>query len=130
MRKTKEYSSDVQQKIVELYKIENGYKKKANALKIPISTIRAIIKKFQSTKDVTNLPGRGRIKICLKLDQRYTVSEHPKAIHTDESDCGEVGVVQRGLQWERASGDACDWRGDRIKRREKQECERERGTAD
>jgi len=27
-------------------------------LKIPILTIRAIIKKFQITKDVTNLPGR------------------------------------------------------------------------
>jgi len=51
----------VQQKIVELHKIENGYKKKANALKIPISTIREIIKKFQSTKDVTNLPGRGHV---------------------------------------------------------------------
>jgi len=46
-----------------LSKIENGYKKKANALKIPISTIRAIIKKFQSAKNVTNLPGKGRVSI-------------------------------------------------------------------
>ena len=61
MRKTKEYSSDVQQKIVELHKIESGCKKIAKALKIPISTIRAIIKRFQSTKDVSNLPGRGRV---------------------------------------------------------------------
>jgi len=61
MRKTKEYSSDVQQKIVELHRIESGYKKTAKALKIPISTIRTIIKKFQSTKDVTNLRGRGRV---------------------------------------------------------------------
>ena len=61
MSKTKEYSSDVQQKIVELHKIESGCKKIAEALKIPISTIRAIIKQFQSTKDVTNLPGRGRV---------------------------------------------------------------------
>jgi len=62
MSKTKEYSSDVQQKIVELHKIESGCKKKiAKAFKIPISPIRAIIKKFQATKDVTNLPGRGRV---------------------------------------------------------------------
>jgi len=61
MIKTKEYSSDVQQKIVELHKIESGCKKITKALKIPISTIRAIIKKFQSTKDVTNLHGRGRV---------------------------------------------------------------------
>ncbi len=30
---------------------------------IPISTIRAILKKFQSTKDVINLPGRGRVSV-------------------------------------------------------------------
>jgi len=38
----------VQQKIVEHYKIETGCKKIAKALKCPILTIRAIIKKFQS----------------------------------------------------------------------------------
>jgi len=35
-------------------------KKIAKELIIPSLTIRAIIKKFQSTKDVMNLPGRGR----------------------------------------------------------------------
>jgi len=40
----------VQQKIVEQQKIESGCKKIAKALKIPIMTIRTIIKKFQSTK--------------------------------------------------------------------------------
>ncbi len=49
MRKTKEYISDVQQKIIELHKLESDFKKKARAVKIPISTTRAIIKKFQST---------------------------------------------------------------------------------
>jgi len=38
MSKTKEYSSDVQQNIVELYYTESGYKKIAKALKSPIST--------------------------------------------------------------------------------------------
>ncbi len=50
MRKTKEYISDVQQKIIELHKLESGFKKRARAVKIPISTIRAIIKNFQSTE--------------------------------------------------------------------------------
>ncbi len=63
MRKTKEYISDVKNKIVELHKIESGCKKRAKALKIPISTIRVIIKRFQSTKDVMNLSGRGRVSI-------------------------------------------------------------------
>ncbi len=35
--------------------------RKARAVKIPISTIRAIIKNFQSTENVTNLSGRGRV---------------------------------------------------------------------
>ncbi len=46
MRETKEYISDVQQNIIELHKLESGFKKRARAVKIPISTIRAIIKKF------------------------------------------------------------------------------------
>jgi len=46
MSKTKEYSSDVQQKIVELHKIESGCKKIAKELKFPILTIRATIKKI------------------------------------------------------------------------------------
>ncbi len=63
MRKNKKYISDVQNKIVELHKIESSCKKRAKALKIPISTIRAIIKRFQSTKDVKNLPERGHVYI-------------------------------------------------------------------
>ncbi len=55
--KTKEYISDVQQKIIELHKLESGFKKRAREVKIPISTIRAIIKNFQSTENVMNLPG-------------------------------------------------------------------------
>jgi len=47
MNKTKEHASDVHQKIVELHKIESGCKKNiAKELKIPILTIRAIIKKL------------------------------------------------------------------------------------
>jgi len=46
MNKTKEYSSDVHQKIVEHRKIESGCKKMAKGLKIPILTIRAIILKL------------------------------------------------------------------------------------
>ncbi len=61
--KTKEYSYDVQNKIIELHKIESGCNKIAKALKMAISTIRAIIKKFQSAKDVTNLPGRECVSI-------------------------------------------------------------------
>ncbi len=52
MRKTKEYISDVQQKIIELHKLESGFKKRARAVKIHFSTIRVIIKKSQSTENV------------------------------------------------------------------------------
>ncbi len=41
-------------KIVELHKIECGFKNRVKALKIPIYTTRGIIKRIQSTKDVTN----------------------------------------------------------------------------
>ncbi len=56
-KETKEYISGVRQKM------RSGFKKRARAVKIPISTIRAIIKNFQSTENVTKLPGRGRVSI-------------------------------------------------------------------
>ncbi len=53
----KEYISDVQQNIIELHKLESGFKKS------PISTIRVIIKMFQSTEHFMNLPGREHASI-------------------------------------------------------------------
>ena len=61
MGKTKEHSVEVRQKVVELQKSGKGYKKISKQLKIPISTIRAIVKKFKATGDVRNQPGRGPI---------------------------------------------------------------------
>ncbi len=63
MGKAKEYSCGVRQKVVELHTMGSVYKKIARVLKMPISTIRAIIKKFQSTVNVMNQPGIGRVSI-------------------------------------------------------------------
>src|SRR4029434_5051912 len=59
----KNNSDDVRQKVVELHKSRNGHKKISKQLKIPISTIMEIIKKFKATGDVKNQPGRGRVYI-------------------------------------------------------------------
>src|SRR4029434_9634001 len=61
MGKTQEHSDDVRQKVVELHKSSNGHKKISKQLKIPISTIMEIIRKFKATGDVKNQPGRGRV---------------------------------------------------------------------
>src|SRR4029434_1277989 len=61
MGKTQEHSDDVRRKVVELHTSRNGYKKISKQLKIPISTIMEIIKKFKATGDVKNHPGRGRV---------------------------------------------------------------------
>ncbi len=55
--------SDVQQKIIDLHKLESGFKKRDRAVKMPIYTTRAIIKNFQSTENVMNLPGRWQVSI-------------------------------------------------------------------
>ena len=61
MGKTQGHSDNVRRKVVELHKSGNGYKKTSKQLKIPISTIMAIIKKFKATGDVKNQPERGPI---------------------------------------------------------------------
>src|SRR4029434_10251169 len=61
MGKTQEHSDGVRRKVVELHKSGNGHKKISKQLKIPISTIIAIIKKFKATGDVKNQPERGPI---------------------------------------------------------------------
>ena len=61
MGKTQEHSDDVRQKVVELQKSGNGYKKISKQLKIQISAIMAIIRKFKVTGDAKNQPGRGRV---------------------------------------------------------------------
>ncbi len=43
-------------------------------MKIPIYTIRAIIKNFHSTLNVTKLPGRGRVSIVLMHGEKESMS--------------------------------------------------------
>src|SRR4029434_9901420 len=61
MGKTQGHSENVRRKVVELHKSGNGYKKISKQLKIPISTIMAIIKKFKATGYVRNQTGRGPV---------------------------------------------------------------------
>ena len=60
MRKGKELTNEERQMVVDLHKSGNGYKTIAKKLNIPLTTIRAIIKKFKTTETVVNLPGRGK----------------------------------------------------------------------
>src|SRR4029434_7924777 len=61
MGKTQKNSDNVRRKVVELHKSRHGHKKISKQLKIPISTIMAMIKKFKATGDVRNQPGRGPV---------------------------------------------------------------------
>ncbi len=60
-------SEDLRSKIVEKYQQSQGYKSISRDLKVPLSTVRNIIKKFITHGTVANLPGRGRKR---KIDER------------------------------------------------------------
>ena len=59
MKKTKELAVQKRQMIVDLHKYGNGYKKIGKQCNIPLSTVRAIIKKFKRYGTFENLMGRG-----------------------------------------------------------------------
>ena len=53
----------MREKCIELHKSGNGCKKIATRLKMLISTVRTVLKKFTATGTVTSMPGRGPIFI-------------------------------------------------------------------
>ena len=58
--KTKEFSKQVRDKVVEKYRSGLGSKKISETLNIPRSTIKSIIKKWKEYGTTTNLPRVGR----------------------------------------------------------------------
>ena len=55
----KRIGSSKEADVVDLHKCGNGYKKISKRLNIPLSTVRAIIKKFKRYGTVENVMGRG-----------------------------------------------------------------------
>lgn len=84
-KKRKEVHEDLRSKIVEKYKQSQGYKTISRDLKVPLSTVRNIIKKFITHGTVANLPGRGRKR---KIDERMQrrivrmVDKYPQSTST------------------------------------------------
>ena len=79
LKKTKELAVQKRQMVVDLHKCGNGYKKICKRLNIPLSTVRAIIKKFKRYGTVENLMGRGRNCILPPRILRRMVREATKS---------------------------------------------------
>ena len=62
MGKKSNEGNQMREKCVKLHKSGSSDKKIATCLKMPISTIRLMLKKFKATGTVTNLPGKGLIQ--------------------------------------------------------------------
>uniref|UniRef100_A0AAZ3S797 Transposase Tc1-like domain-containing protein n=1 Tax=Oncorhynchus tshawytscha TaxID=74940 RepID=A0AAZ3S797_ONCTS len=78
MKKTKELTVQKRQTVVDLHKPGNGYKR----LNIPLSTVRAIIRKFKRYGTVENLMGRGGKCILPPRIGRRMVREATKSPRT------------------------------------------------
>ena len=66
-KKSQELYEGLRSKPVEKYQQSQGYRSLFRDLKIPLSTVRNIIKKFITHGTVANLPGRGWKR---KIDER------------------------------------------------------------
>ena len=60
MGKAKELSKDLREKVIELYKTGKGYKKISKELRIPISSVQTLIKKWKMRDSVETKPRSGR----------------------------------------------------------------------
>lgn len=60
MGKAKELSKDLREKVVELYKTGKGYKKISKELRMPISSVQTLIKKWKMRGSVETKPRSGR----------------------------------------------------------------------
>ncbi|CAJ0940166.1 unnamed protein product [Ranitomeya imitator] len=67
-KKTKELSEDLRNQIVRKHEQSQGYKSIYKDLKVPVSTVRSVIKKFKAHGTVANLPRCGRKR---KIDKRF-----------------------------------------------------------
>jgi transposase len=104
MVKVKELSLDLRSKIISAYNDGEGYRKVSKRFAVPISTVRAIVKKNKTHRVIANLPGRGRkTKISAKLRRKMVrdVKANPfkttKAILKDLADSG-VNVSRQTVQ--------------------------------
>ena len=66
-KKSQELSEDLRSKIVEKYQQSQGHKSISRDIKVPLPTVRNIIKKFITHRTAANLPGSGRKR---KIDER------------------------------------------------------------
>ena len=71
MGKAKELSKDLREKVVELYKTGKGYKKISKELRMPISSVQTLIKKWKMRGSVETKPQTGRpTKISATTDRK------------------------------------------------------------
>lgn len=72
MGKAKELSKDLREKVVELYKTGKGYKKISKELRMPISSVKTLIKKWKMRGSVETKPRSGRpTKISAKTARKF-----------------------------------------------------------
>jgi transposase len=105
--KTRELSQDFRTKIVSSHNKGQGYKAISKSFQVPVSTVRAIIKKFKILHSTENRPGRGRKqKLSPKLERKLVreVNKNPrktiKAIREELSQLGQEvtrPTIQRAL---------------------------------
>ena len=94
MGKAKELSKDLREKIVELYKTGKGYKKISKELRMPISSVQTLIKKWKMRDSVETKPRSGRPTKISATTARVIVRDAKKNPRITSADIQVVWLFQ------------------------------------
>ena len=96
--KTKEHSTEVRDKVIQMHRLGKGYKIISKCLDIPVSTVGSIIRKWKLHHTTQALPRKGRPSKLSAQTRRRLVREATES-HREANNHFEGATEFSGWEW-------------------------------